>query len=54
VHDVIVVETTNYVSDRVDAPDVTKELVAEPFTLRCATNKACDVDEGHLSWNELG
>jgi hypothetical protein len=54
VRHVTVGEAAQHVDDRVHLADVAEELVAEPFTLRCAAHQPGDVDERQLRLDDLG
>src|SRR3989442_9046212 len=43
VDDVFIFEASYDVADGVHLPDVRQKLIAEPLTLACAFDKACDI-----------
>ena len=49
--DVLILEATQNVDDGVCVTDVSKELVAKTFTLRCTLHKTCDVDNLDGGWH---
>lgn len=43
--DVVIVEATQYVQDGIRLTDVSQELITKPFTLACALDQPCYVDD---------
>jgi hypothetical protein len=51
--DVIILEATHHVGDRVDFADMGEELIAQALALRCAFHQARNVDELHRGRHNL-
>ena len=53
VHDVIILESTHDLTDRIGLTNVGKELVAQPFAFGGTLDDACDIDEGDGGRHDL-
>jgi hypothetical protein len=52
--DIGIVESSNYLEDRIDTPNMGEELVSESLPFRGSLDESCDIDEFDGRRDDLG
>jgi hypothetical protein len=52
-HHITIFKATYHMGNCIRLTDIGQKLIAEPLTLACAFNEACDVYEGHTGRNDV-